>query len=291
MTQSKYPKFTRNHLYTRLRKRRKVSNKFLNPFNILKKVNPLLTTFLTIIMTILTGIAIYIAVQSLENSQFQFIKSNQMADSLFKIQLANSKELNDSLISQIHGLQEITKKQLRITDEQLKISIETFQEQLYSGRPKMIVASIKMEDSLRIIDGMFNTTIYIKSVNNGRRYADSLMVRSFLITPNFSFTDFRTSVTTKQQPRPLSVGPRQSYTHEFMPKFKSEYKDNFYLCFEISYFDRILREEFRHVYYHHYKKIGNEFKFYVCRDAEKYKLQNFINIVLKKINQPLFVEA
>ncbi|MGD8307105.1 MAG: hypothetical protein PVF17_10655 [Ignavibacteria bacterium] len=245
---------------------------------------PIFNSLLNLVML---GVAIYalvIAIRTFDNANEQFEKNSRSSDSLFNVQLRYSKQLNDSLINQISQLQEITNSQLKITDEQLEVSKETYRNQLYTGRPKIVLLYNFIKDTSFVFNNAFSPVISTKYTNVGNRNAVNLKSRFFVVYPDFS--GIRSSALFPEMTG--NFEPEASSTYEFKPRIPVQYKDEFYYCVEFSYYDNILKKEFYFPYYFHYYKNRNEYNFYDCEDNVKPKIKNTINNILKALDIPLF---
>lgn len=240
--------------------------------------------YLSKILPLFIGIAaLYVAIESINNANKQFQINSITSDSLFNTQLKHSKALNDSLISQISILQDITNKQLQITDEQLKISIELFQDQIYSGRPKLYVLSNKITDSTIIINNNFQPRIETVFKNNGKRSASKIFIRSFTL-----FNNFVAIKANLKNDESYIIEHEGARTFQAMPKISLKFKDDFYYCYDIIYYDKILQQEFIQSYYYHYFKSGDKFDFYFCKIDNKEKIKKSINHWLRTLDKRLF---
>lgn len=248
--------------------------------------NQLLAALVSLASLAIAIWALNVAIETLRSANEQFKQNAAASDSLFKVQLASSKELNDSLIAQIAKLQEITRKQMDITDHQLQVSVETYKAQLYSGRPVITLGGTLMKDTSFVTDGIFSPVILTQYSNVGLRHADSLRARAFIVYADFTgirgSAGFR-SLSEQFEPSAQSI-------HVFKPKIPVEYKNEFYYCIEFSYYDRILKQTSKYPFYFHYYKDRNTYSFYSCDDAAKPRVRNKINEVLGSAQLPLLDE-
>ncbi|PKP29811.1 MAG: hypothetical protein CVT99_15805 [Bacteroidetes bacterium HGW-Bacteroidetes-16] len=228
-------------------------------------------------------IALYVAFESMNNANRQFKINSETSDSLFNLQLVKSKELNDSLINQINVLQVITNKQLQITDEQLKISVELLQDQIYSGRPKIVVISNKIIDQGNPLDSVFTPTVQTVYKNIGNRFAHNMTIRVFYISNNFTRAE-----ANLQEKKSFLVESNSTRSNNSMPIIDLKFKDNFYYCFEFIYYDNTLKQEFIQSYYFQYCKIMDTFSFYNCKYEDEIKLKASLNVWLRSLNERLF---
>ena len=254
--------------------------------NVLKSIftSPILNTIISIIALYIAYLALNLANETLENSNKQFEQNSKYSDRVFNIQLKSSKELGDSLISQIKGLQNITSKQLKITDQQLKISTETLSEQLYENRPKVIVSSIEIIDTNLYIEYKFSPLIKIGVKNIGKRTALKTHLRQFIIYSDFSGIRHHNYFPMTS----IDIQPENSYVSTFKPKINYIQKDEFYFCFEINYYDEKLNKKFSMPYYYFYHQDRGEYTYSVCDDSTKNILQKKINKFAKSVDEPLF---
>ena len=227
-------------------------------------------------------LALIVAIISLNNANEQFHINSITSDSLFKVQLKNSNELNDSLIIQISKLQDITNKQLRITNEQLSISKQNFQDKIYSGKPYLIVTSIDITDLYDCSENKYCPDILITVENTGKRIAGNFNIRHFIIFDQFS--------QVQGSGLPLSSGfvdPGSKVDLNFLPKLNEKAQDDFYHCFETSYFDEIIDRYFTQVYYFHYYKSRGSFTSVYCSKEEEDKLRGMLNFSLREMGKKI----
>ena len=251
----------------------------------LKKIeHPTFNSILNLVMLLVAICALIIAIRTLNSANNQFERNSKSADSLFNVQLSYSKQLNDSLINQISKLQEITNNQLKITDEQLKVSKEIYADQLYSGRPKIVLISNTIKDTSFVITDTFSPIITTKYSNVGNRNALNLRIRNFIVYPDFS--SIRSNAGYSKQTEIFE--PEAVSETVFKPKIILKYKQDFYYCVEFTFYDFILKRKFNFPYYFHYYKNRNEFNFYSCNDYVKPKIKDTINKILGEVNKPLF---
>jgi hypothetical protein len=250
-----------------------IFNKIKLFFRGLSKLLPLLISI----------VALYVAFESMNNANRQFQINSETSDSLFNIQLKNSKELNDYLIIQISKLQEITKQQLKITDEQLNISIELLKDQIYSGRPKIAALSNRITDTVKTLDYIFSPRIETAFQNIGKRFADKLTIRTFILFNNFS--TIRADILPKAS---YFVEPNAKITRHLIPSIDKKYKDNFYYCYDIIYYDEKLKINFTQAYYFRYYKLADRYDFYRCKINDEEKIRESLNNSLRTNNERLF---
>lgn len=233
----------------------------------------------TSLIGIITGIvALYISILSYNNANDQFEKNSVSSDSLFNVQLHNERQLNDSLIKQIRTLQKITNNQLEIIDEQLKISTQSYNEQLNSGRPKIVINSKTFRllnvSSSQIHNGIIETKIE----NIGYRPAFKLNTRGFVVYKDLSF------VIKNIDKDEGILDPSKDRIINLYPQLNSENIQDFYYCIEISYHDRLLKKPFIQSYYYHYQTLKDELRFYNCTPEEKQEIKIRINKLLIDMN-------
>ena len=228
---------------------------------------------------IISLIALIVAIISMTNANQQFKENSITSDSLFNVQLENSRKLNDSLIQQIFELQIITSKQLEITDEQLKILTSSLNEEIYAGRPKFQLEGSYIEDTL-IINGRFSPTIITPFINIGRRFAYKTRFKAFIVYPDFSglrCSDFLNySRTMETNTRVLNT---------FKPMIPILYRDNYFYCFEIEYYDNVLHQIFKQTEYFHYFLSRGKYSFLTCNEDDKIKVRNIINRKLDELKE------
>jgi hypothetical protein len=252
----------------------------INIYNFLLKIvsHPSINFLFTIL-------AIYISWITLHHADKQFELNSKSSDSLFNVQLRNSKELNESLINQIKELQNITKSQLDITDEQLGISKKTLNEQIYSGRPKIILVSVEIEDTNNIVAGVYSPKITLTLKNNGKRFALNCFTRHFTIDTNYKSVS-STPINLAENNK-ITIESDNSASEYYLPKNSLINKNDFFYVFETNYYDDALRRKFKQTYFDHYYKTRGVIRFYICSNDEKIKVLRRLNEMLKANNEPL----
>lgn len=236
--------------------------------------------YLSKILPLFIGIAaLYVAIESMNNANEQFLINSNNADSLFNVQLKNSKELNDSLIRQISILQDITNKQLQITDQQLNISMEVLKDQIYSGRPKININSSKIADTIKISDDIFQLRIETDFQNIGKRNADDLTIRTFFLYNKLS------TIRKDKVPRSSQfILPEQRIRNNVLLTIDKKFMNDFYYCFDITYYDKKLEEKFSSAFYYHYYELGGIYNFYYCEKRERKIIRDILNKFIKAPN-------
>ncbi len=239
-----------------------------------------------IIAVIIALYALQIAMVEREQTQRQFEKSSKSADSLFIVQLNATKQLNQNLINEISKLQKITGNQLNITDRQLEIMRQSLKEQILSERPKLAVVESSISDTNLVITDLFSPIISTGIHNIGKRYADSLRFRPFIIDPEMmNVKDF-----TKDFMAHPFLEPSGVMTLSLLPKLPPKFKSEFYFCFEISYYDASTHLIFVQSYFYKYYKSRGDHKLYKCSNAEIIKLRYLINRYLESKGDILLKE-
>lgn len=121
--------------------------------------------------------------------------------------------------------------------------------------------------------------------NNGKRIAQNLSFRFFLILSDFTFLTPSYPFSVQSE----DFQPEATVDIEFKPKLPVKYRYNFYLCLEIKYFDDVLKRKFSQPYYFHYYNDRNQYGFKNCKNEEKIALKGVINNrYLSKSNEQLF---
>ena len=229
---------------------------------------------------IIALIALYISIVSLNNANKQFEINSQSADSLFNVQINNEKRLNDSLIKQISDLQNITSKQLEFSEKQLNILTSTLDEEKYAGRPKFQIGKTYIQDTVVLDNKIFSPAIMTPYINVGRRFSYKTQFKSFIVYPDFS--GIRGGLIPKNI---MTLESNASMINRFKPQIPIQFKDDFYYCFEIVYYDKGLNREFKQTEYYHYFKSRGKNEFNSCNDNDEKKIKNVVNAYLRKINE------
>ncbi|HUI91132.1 MAG TPA: hypothetical protein VLX68_02690 [Chitinivibrionales bacterium] len=246
--------------------------------------NPLVSLLLNLAMLTVAIIALIVARQTLTESNRQFIENSIAADSLFKLQLKYSKDLNDSIVSQIKMLQSISSKQMEIIDQQLGVAVQTYHTQLYSGRPVIALGESKIASTEVISSDSISPQILTLYSNVGKRQADNLVLRAFFVTPDFS--GLRSSAAFPLQSEHLEPGITMEL--EFKPRILAIHKKEFYYCIDCRYTDDILKQNFYFVHYYNYHESRGLFYFNNCIDAVKPHIKETINRSMSLERLPLF---
>jgi len=172
---------------------------------------------------------------------------------------------------------------LSITDEHLKISIQTLQEELYSGRPKIIIGGSEISDTNMIIEeNIFSPKILTYFTNIGKRPAKNFNLRAIVV-----YTDL-SGLRTGEDYLINTVDPGPKSVFEFKPRIPLMYKDDYYYCVEIKYYDELLKREFQQSYYYHYYKSRQDYDFFYCDKEESREIRSTMNRILKSYNKKLF---
>lgn len=256
--------------------------------NILRRIStfiqkPIFSALVTLVTLLVAIFALFYSIKTLDNANDQFKQNSKQSEKMFNEQLQNSKSQNENVVSQIKELQQITDAQLIITDEQLRVSKEVLNDQIYAGRPKFIIMNTTILDTNKIVDNLYKPKISIIVKNIGRRFANNYSYRPVLVFPDYSNMRFLNNESDN-----LEVEPEGSLTENFYPEIPLKFRDRFYLCIELEYYDSYAKSFYHQVYYYAYKSVRNDYQFYVCSNEESTKLKQHINIFLKKFDQPLF---
>jgi hypothetical protein len=249
--------------------------------------SPVFSSVLNLVMLGVALGALIIAQRTLSESDRQFSENSFAADSLFKLQLAHSEQLNDSLVAQIRALQTITSKQIQITDQQLAVSVQTYRAQLYSGRPVIAIRANKVTNTATISPDSVSPLIETDYSNVGKRNASHFIIRTFLVYPDFS--DIRSNAASQVQSQDLE--PDVSMTAEFKPRILASHQANFYYCIDFRYSDDILNQSFYFAKYYHYYRSRLGYDFYSCEDGLKPRIRQTINAYMQTLRLPLFDES
>ncbi len=256
-------------------------------------INKIKENAISLLSLLCAIIALYYSQKSIELSVMQFSKNSIASDSLFQVQLDNSKRLNDSLIREVSKIQEINSELHNINRLQLN-SIErlniatkkTLDNIIYSERP-----NISNNGSLKLSD-INSDEKYIKLdiQNIGKRTAKSIAYRKYIISES---GEIIYSDTQKNNPLNISLESNQEFVLGF--KFKTNLKqkklNDFYFCYELSYLDSNLSKKFYYTKFTKYrlnKALVDKPLFYACNTQETIKLLEIINTDLKNKKERIF---
>jgi hypothetical protein len=205
----------------------------------------------------------------------QFKENSKSSDSIFHIQLANSKALNDSLIRQVKQLQEIT-------TFQLKTSKESFHSQLIGNKPNFILTELPTWDNGTDEYGA-KVINYIK--NEGRREADSIVIKIYALFGNAVYKEKYIEPWMKEFSFE-KIEPNEIKKIDFYLPIHL-YSAEFYYYIKIKYYDNVLRRYFKNFIYlrHGYNK-GNQIFYDIVEDEAHYKKE--LNNRLKIFNMTQF---
>ena len=226
--------------------------------------------------------ALIVAQDTLTDSRTQFELAAKSSDSLFRVQLTHSTELNHALLSQIESLQVVTSKQLAITNQQLQISQQSYDQQVYSGRPIIKLGAFDPPIFSAISDGIVSPGIRVPLHNVGKRHASNLDYRGFIVYPDLS--EIRGSSPFK---RIAEFEPEAETAFEYLPHIRSAIAKEFYFCIDIRYFDRVLNKMFFDVYYFHYFESRGKPVITPCDETERNRIRERINKSLSRDGQRL----
>lgn len=257
-------------------------------FKFLNKDYPIITNTISII-------ALIIAVSTMNKATEQFNLSNEQSDALFKKQFSQTDSLfstqiqqsdslftqlfskNDSLLNHISNLQGISDRQLRTLNT-------TLIENKESGRPIFNFIGTQIGNQIITHDENEDCTIeiFVNFTNEGNRIAYECVYRSFVIFDDFK--DFQSGFSDPS----FVVHPHENIPSLISIQIPKKFKDNFFICFELNYYDLKLDKYFMQTYYAQYQKVIS-LNFYTARDYEP-KLVEVINKILIKANKPLWGE-
>jgi len=194
---------------------------------------------------LLTLVSLYVAYKSLELSDLSLKyseKQNEInsktSDSLFKVQLSNSKNLNDSIINEINKLRSITDNQLHITEKQL-IELKT------QSKPRIALTKFLIP-SYSIQDMVTEVSSELTFLNVGNREALKLQYISFIISSDLSKVSDLSKGTVINK---LSSGEEYNFDLSIKVKYKI-FEENFYIYIRIYYFDSELNETESNEYFY-----------------------------------------
>lgn len=219
---------------------RKTNELIKKVFRHISKNNNLVTLLLTLV-------SLYVAYKSLELSDLSLKyseKQNEInsitSDSLFKVQLLNSKNLNDSIINEINKLRSITDNQLHITEKQL-IELKA------QSKPRIALTKF-WAPSYSIYDMMTEVSSELTFLNVGNREALKLQYISFIISSDLSkVSDLSKGAVTNR----LNSGEEYNFDLSIKVRHKI-HEENFYIYIRIYYFDSELNKTESNEYF--YKK-------------------------------------
>lgn len=250
-------------------------------YTFIKKHNVFIQTCLNLFMLLLTIIAIVISIIVFNSSNKQFSENSKKSDSLFDYQLNKQKSFNDSIISNLQKIQNLTNKQNAIIDQQLSISSLLLNDQVNSGVPKFILNHIELKDKDVKYNDINAPIIYYVFKNVGNRYAYNVKVRSFAISSDFLEIRKNDNMESSEP-----AGPSVILECSLLPKF-TNYKIPFYFCTEITYTDKATGKLLKNTSYKEYSKLRNILDFYDCDKLSIEKIKMTINNELKKTKNKL----
>ena len=244
----------------------------------LNKERPILNNIISIANTVLAIVALYIAISAMNKATKQFEQDALQSDKLFRIQLKQTDSLfneqlarNDSLINQITKLQ-------RITDKQLSTLDVTLYENKLAGRPLFQIGVTKINSVDASDSRIFAPEIRTEFSNIGNRFAYKTRLRRFVVFDNYSAVVYNADTL-------LMIEPQEPSAILMHPAIPVEFKDNFFYCLEIAYYDEKMRRFYVQVKYMNYRK-EREFEFYLA-DSWENELKTAINKVLRENYSPL----
>lgn len=240
---------------------------------------------------IVSIVALYIAVKSMNNANSQFKQNRIDSEITFKYQQEKNDSLfnqqiakNDSLIKQIIKLQEITDNQLKNSKSQLKLSRLLYEEKIIEGFPYFQIVDIRISNIVYNNDSStYSPLLTIVLENSGSRYAYD--VNSYIYASYNNFTSLRSAKNSSDIKK---VPPHSNYLLIFAPIISIEYKNDFYFAFETNYIDLKTKKDYHQAYYFHASILRNELQFVATTLEETELFRNRINLYNKKNNLPPF---
>jgi hypothetical protein len=236
-------------------------------------LSSIIQTIVGIVTLIISIVALSISIKAIRLTNEQFIENSKSANEQFRNNLDNSRQQFDSLINQLEIYKEISSNQLKLSKKQLAIIDKILHEYIYLGRPTITVSRIHIRDTNRIIDDSFAPIIEIPYKNSGERTCFNIktICKAFNLDKipihygeNFSANNLESNFTI---------------TEIFRPKLNKDFKNDFYLYFEINYQDLSLNQWFNQKYYFHYYSLRGSFNFYECNETERLMIDKFLKKV------------
>lgn len=238
-------------------------------------------TLAGLLSIMLSIVAIGIAIIAFNSSNEQFVKNSKSSDVLFRIQLRQAEDLNDSLVKQISRLQQITKNQLEVSNEQLTTTKETLKDQIMINAPELALKGIEISDTGKVINNKYSPRLEIFFTNQGRRAAYDAVVRTFVLPEDMSEVRFAQSPETS-----LTIQKDDPSAQVVLPKLDIKSRTHFYLCVEFVSFDKLTSKMFTNVFVKDYKKLRSEYGFAEASFPAKRKVFTIINDFLLKQRLP-----
>lgn len=250
-----------------------------------------LSLIATVLALLIAYLAYNTALESIENANAQRLVDMERSDAQFKLQMEGARSLNDSLIIQIESLQEITAEQLDVSSQmseviqkQLNILESALEAEQYAGRPKLHFQPTVITDSIFKENGRyFSPTIVTTYQNIGKRFAYELRYRAFVVYNQFTEVNMSKLISLTLE----VLETNGSLAYEFKPTINAQFKDDFYYCYEITYFDKGLNRNFKQANYFHYYKSRGKYEFFLCSDEENDRIRMRLNEELEYLNRPL----
>jgi hypothetical protein len=215
--------------------------------------------------------ALWISINSSNNSDKQFKMNIRISDSTFKIQV----HYMDSLTKEIRNLQSITTRQSEIIEGYYKIFLDIKNDQLYEGRPILLADKPKLFDSIYYD----NAQIGLYFSNKGKREALDIYYHGFLIIDNQVFSNL------KKVNFIAKMLPENGKYLTFWFNIGNIKLNDFFFCYYLDYFDKTLNRRFPDIYFQHYtKELNGKYYFYICDSNDESKVRNIVNDYIKKHN-------
>jgi len=278
-----------------------IKNAFLRVGNFnWKNIISVTSLIFTILAVYIAYLAYNTALDSIQDANAQRLVDMERSNAQFKLQMEGARKLNDSLIMQIESLQKITAEQLEVSSQmsekiqkQLNILEASLDVQQYEGRPVISFEPSVIVDSSFIENGRYySPMIKTRYENSGKRFAYEARFRAFVVYNQFTLMDLpkRTKVKSGTLvPNSGKPTPNSGMSSLFGPRILPQFKNDFYYCYEITYFDKGLNRYFNQVkYLHYFSTERNELDFYNCTGDEEDIIRRVINERLSYLNRPLF---
>jgi len=189
---------------------------------------------------------------------------------MFNLQMNQSRQLNDSLLRQLKGIQKTTGEQSEITNHQLE-------QEIYAGIPIMTPQKPLLSDT-QAYNNMFHPTVWFPYINFGKRPALNLSMNIFIVNEKITRSDTVPSAYSETD----HIEPSQGFTNSIKSSIPISIGDTFYSVVQMKYKDGPTKKEFHSTFFFEWVYENGNYIHYLCNNNQKKKLFSFLNTIYAK---------
>lgn len=263
----------------------------------IKKVLKLVFVFFNWVMDnikdIIQLVILVVAIAALIYSQLNFRENIRTSKESSIALLKNAKQLNDSIIEAIKELQDVSRSQKALIDEQLKISKETLQEFQYAARAKTIISNYRFRSYDSISNNMWFPIFEFNITNQGKTIAKKVTYASFFLDSTFEImanNPINFLVSNSLEYEIFEIEPNGKIPITLSTKLKLESRNGFYFCIIYQYYDLMLKENLKLFKMVEYSPKDNDQNIIYCSQKEERLIRQKISAYLNRSVTEVFFE-